>query len=240
MTTPKFHLTKLQDINTAKKIVRGNNVYTVDGSYTLDTINHIIITKHTVDTNTKQSYMVKMVHPHANVGIFQSSVSVSSIIYGSTQNGDYTNRTGNEVFKELKNVAVIDDYVALHYDITSNQIIWVYATAEFEEDEQPSQHTLDISKLVHTSLFANPRTPDYVFRKLVEESGEIAKALNQPERCYEPVKVEIADLVISALDLLLVHEIQEDPTLSVGDVLHDFQEIVNAKISKWAKQQGVE
>lgn len=116
----------------------------------------------------------------------------------------------------------------------------MYATAELVNDEQPSQHTLDITKLVHTSLFAKPRTPDYVFRKLVEESGEIAKALNQPERCYEPVKVEIADLVIAALDLLLVHEIQEEPSLTVNDILYDFQEILNSKISKWATQQGLE
>lgn len=237
MTNRKFRLTKLQDINTVKKIVHGNNVYIVEGSYSRDTINHIIITKHSGDTNTNQSYMIKMVY--VNDGGVEVFTDVSKIINGFTL-GDYTNNTGKLVFRDLNNVAVIDDAVALQYDTTTKQIIWVCTATDLVEEDQPSQHTLDITKLVHTSLYANPRTPDYVFRKLVEESGEIAKALNQPERCYEPVKVEIADLIISALDLLLVHEIQEDPSLTVSDVLYDFQEIVNTKISKWAKQQGIE
>lgn len=237
MLKHKISLTKLQDIHTTKKIVHNNNEYIVKGTYSCGTLNHIVITKHSGDTNTEQSYMIKMVY--VNDGEVEVFTDVTKIINGYT-NGVYTNNTGKLVFRELNNVAVIDDAVALQYDTTTGQIIWVCADTELVEEDQPSQHTLDITKLVHTSLYANPRTPDYVFRKLVEESGEIAKALNQPERCYEPVKVEIADLVISALDLLLVHEIQEEPSITVNDVLGDFQEILNSKISKWAKQQGLE
>lgn len=234
----QIKFTKVKDINKMRRIVHNNFEFNVDASYNENGIDAINITKKSLTGDSPVKYFITMVHPHANVGVFQPSTSVGFIV-GNNGLREYTNDIGNTVFKDMKNVAIIDDTVALQYDMESNTIVWVCATSDNAPQHPMDVHTLNLTNFVHTSLFANPRTIDYVFRKVVEECGEVSKALNQPERCDEPVKSEIADLVISALDLLLRNEIMENPQLSVNDVLQDFQNIFDTKVSKWAKQQGV-
>lgn len=132
----KFRLIKLQDIHTTKKIVHGNNVYIVKGSYSCDALTHIVITKQSGDTNTEQSYMIKMVY--VNNGEVEVFTDVTKIINGYT-NGVYPNNTGKLVFRELNNVAVVDDVVALQYDTSTDQIIWVCATVDVDDVEQPTR-----------------------------------------------------------------------------------------------------
>lgn len=239
ISSSKIQFTKVQDVKTVPRIVHNDFEYIVDGSYNENCVDAINITKKSLDGDEQVKYFITMVHPHANVNIFQPATTVMYIA-GDKGMCEYTNVIGKSVFKDMKNVAIIDDTIALHYDMESNSIVWVCAKLDVDVPHPAMDvHTLNLSKLVHTSLFAKPRTVDYVFRKLVEECGEVSKALNQPERCDEPVKAEVADLAIAALDLLLLNEIMENPQLSVQDVLHDFQNIFDAKVSKWAKQQGV-
>lgn len=51
----------------------------------------------------------------------------------------------------------------------------------------------------------NERTCHSVLGKMVEEIGEVSKALNQPHRCDEELPSEVADLMIAAIDLVYVY-----------------------------------
>lgn len=72
---------------------------------------------------------------------------------------------------------------------------------------------------------------NFVFHKLVEEVGEISKAMNQPQRCDEPAQNEIADAMICLIDLYCHVNGTSDLT-DLGDVMLD-------KLDKWESRIGV-
>ncbi len=49
----------------------------------------------------------------------------------------------------------------------------------------------------------------FVMMNLVEEVGELARALNRPYRCDEPAIAEIADVINCAIDLAYMLELQD-------------------------------
>lgn len=85
----------------------------------------------------------------------------------------------------------------------------------------------DVMKISQQS----PTDCDFVFCKLVEEMGELARAINQPERCDEPAVGEMADILNSLLDL---YQKMYGPDLTL------LQKHLDKKNVKWAKITGVE
>lgn len=73
----------------------------------------------------------------------------------------------------------------------------------------------------------------FVLLKCVEEMGEVAKAINQPHRVDEPAETEIADLIISAIDLHYVRQKKADPDISHTNALSLLMQDVCTKLEKW-------
>lgn len=91
---------------------------------------------------------------------------------------------------------------------------------------------MDIIKAIEerSDKLTYERDKHTVFGKLAEETGEVAKAIYQPERCDEPVSGELADVIITAVDL---HR------KIYGEKSHSLlcQDIVN-KLDKWERKYG--
>ncbi|AAQ17661.1 hypothetical protein Aeh1ORF006c [Aeromonas phage Aeh1] len=104
-----------------------------------------------------------------------------------------------------------------------------------------------IANVLETSQIAPvERSQHYVLGKCTEELGEAATVINKPHKQHpEPLHCEIADLIISGIDLVYV-ELYEKLRKQIGDnvdkalVADKARElIVNAMISKnekWKKQ----
>lgn len=97
-----------------------------------------------------------------------------------------------------------------------------------------------VDRVLVSSLQAQPRTVDSVFKNLVEEVGELSRALNRPWRCDEPAIGEIADVINCAVDLaymLSVHKLAEqgigEKGACVAWVKKELEAWVDQKCSKW-------
>ena len=66
----------------------------------------------------------------------------------------------------------------------------------------------------------------FVFHKMVEEMGEISKAVNQPDRADEPAVSEVADMIIAALDF----------AIKSGVTAEEFDKLLQKKLNKWESQ----
>lgn len=66
---------------------------------------------------------------------------------------------------------------------------------------------------------------------LVEEVGEVAEAINRPERKKEPLVGELADVINCALDIYY---------LEYGSDLIYLQDALNLKCAKWRRNAGVQ
>lgn len=238
MNDSQKHSYHMYEISTTPQLVNNDIEYTINSYHTEGDVHCLHITKFDHNTCEKQILSVRITHPYANVSSFVPAKTVD--ILKDTQFVPYVNGYGDAVFSTNKNSAIIGDTVALHFEPLFDSIVWLVAQPG-DEEKQPTSESivLNLDNLIHTSLYAKARTVDYVHRKVCEELGEISKAINQPERCDEPPKCEIADLIIASLDLLIVHELENDPSLTVSDIIGDFQEIMDAKVTKWAKQQEI-
>ena len=89
------------------------------------------------------------------------------------------------------------------------------------------------------------RTTFSVFGCLVEEVGELSRALNRPERCDEPAISELADVMNCVVDLAYTMKAQElaergfdvsDPDVKMAiteQTTADLVYYVNKKCTKW-------
>lgn len=66
-----------------------------------------------------------------------------------------------------------------------------------------------IDRILSSSVRAQARSVDSVFKNLVEEVGELSRALNRPWRCDEPAIGEIADVMNCVVDLAYLLKMEE-------------------------------
>lgn len=95
---------------------------------------------------------------------------------------------------------------------------------------------LDIVRV--SSIAPRGRSQHYVLGKCTEELGEIATVVNKPDVEHpEPLEGEVADLIISAVDLLYVHYRDKHPELSDNElkimVYNNINNVYYKKLSKW-------
>lgn len=67
---------------------------------------------------------------------------------------------------------------------------------------------------------------NFTFHKMVEEMGEISKAINQPDRCNETPDQEVIDMLINCIDYLMKGDMSQQSV----------DEYMNKKIDKWEAQ----
>lgn len=103
-----------------------------------------------------------------------------------------------------------------------------------EQNLKTNAHSNIIQKIIDTAYtFGDPaaRDADFVFKKLVEETGEYARAVNQPERCDEPFYSEAADVVITLIDHLLVECCKQGLDAQVL-----LNQAVDKKLERWRQR----
>lgn len=99
---------------------------------------------------------------------------------------------------------------------------------------------LNVSPVLQISCLAPERTEHFVLGKLTEEIGEFARAVNQPERCDEPLVGEAADIMICVMDALFLNYRNDPAYSSITDadvariVVDDLNKTVFNKAGKWA------
>lgn len=97
-----------------------------------------------------------------------------------------------------------------------------------------------IDRILSSSVRAQARSVDSVFKNLVEEVGELSRALNRPWRCDEPAIGEIADVLNCAVDLAYMLEVKKLADQGIGEkavnlsaVKHVIESWVAHKCDKW-------
>lgn len=106
------------------------------------------------------------------------------------------------------------------------------------EDKNNKKDILDV--ILETSLKVQDRTEGYVLRKLNKEVGEVGEALlalAKYQSTDEPLSGEIADVIITVVDLLYVH--YSEIGMSSSSVKTLIEEGVKRKTEKWIKKRGV-
>ena len=102
-------------------------------------------------------------------------------------------------------------------------------------------------RVLQSSVRAQARSVPSVMMNLVEEVGELARALNRPYRCDEPAIAEIADVINCAIDLAYMLEIQEylsprvyDPKDIAETVKRRLEYFVDKKCDKWDRGENAD
>ena len=102
-------------------------------------------------------------------------------------------------------------------------------------------------RVLQSSVRAQARSVPSVMMNLVEEVGELARALNRPYCCDEPAIAEIADVINCAIDLAYMLEIQEylsprvyDPKDIAETVKRRLEYFVDKKCDKWDSVKKLE
>lgn len=100
-------------------------------------------------------------------------------------------------------------------------------------------------RVLQSSVRAEARTIDSVFQNLVEEVGELSRALNRPWRCDEPAICEIADVINCAIDLAFMLEMkdavnpdQEDRMDRAALAQRRLEYFVDKKCDKWDRGEN--
>lgn len=92
-------------------------------------------------------------------------------------------------------------------------------------------------RVLQSSVRAQARSTVSVMMNLVEEVGELARALNRPYRCDEPAIAEIADVINCAIDLAYMLELQDSIDSDLKEIAERVQcrleHYVDKKCNKW-------
>ncbi|QEQ95072.1 hypothetical protein pEaSNUABM56_00022 [Erwinia phage pEa_SNUABM_56] len=89
-----------------------------------------------------------------------------------------------------------------------------------------------IDRILSSSVRAQARSVDSVFKNLVEEVGELSRALNRPWRCDEPAIGEIADVLNCVVDLAYMLEVKRLADLGISEKLINLS-AVKKEIELW-------
>ncbi len=92
-------------------------------------------------------------------------------------------------------------------------------------------------RVLQSSVRAQARSVPSVMMNLVEEVGELARALNRPYRCDEPAIAEIADVINCAIDLAYMLELQDCINPRESD-LKDIAETVQRRLEHYVDKKG--
>lgn len=99
-----------------------------------------------------------------------------------------------------------------------------------------------VERVLLSSVRAQARSVPSVMMNLVEEVGELARALNRPHRCDEPAISEIADVLNCVIDLAYMLELdncinpREDDLGDIAEIVQRRLEyFVDKKCDKWDK-----
>lgn len=102
-------------------------------------------------------------------------------------------------------------------------------------------------RVLQSSVRAQARSVDSVFKNLVEEVGELSRALNRPWRCDEPAIGEIADVINCVIDLAFLLELQDcvnpredDMPAIVETVQRRIEHYVDKKCGKWDRCENAD
>ena len=97
-----------------------------------------------------------------------------------------------------------------------------------------------IDRILSSSVRAQARSIDSVFKNLVEEVGELSRALNRPWRCDEPAIGEIADVMNCVVDLAYMLTVKNLADQGIGEkavnvlmLKRQIEDWVDSKCSKW-------
>lgn len=114
---------------------------------------------------------------------------------------------------------------------------------------QKTEEDISLSVLFKFSCDLGPkgtdasRTNDYVFKKCMEELGEmaledqIANGLSYKDAGSDGVKGEAVDLAICAMDMFVL---QCNPSMTPEEIEREFLMYMNKKLNKWKKSIGWE
>lgn len=91
--------------------------------------------------------------------------------------------------------------------------------------------TLNLNYTMEAAVLSPPRHMGNVFMMLAEEVGEVATAINRPEKAPEPLLGELADVINCVLDLYYLEYGTTDLTM--------LDEAIKAKTGKWRRKVGV-
>lgn len=102
---------------------------------------------------------------------------------------------------------------------------------------------MGIDRVFDVSFKNTKANVPFVFGKLVEETGELARALNQPERCDEPAINEVIDIINVSVDMftkLAIIELSKSGVEPTVQLIRDlFNEISAQKVDKWVKAANI-
>lgn len=97
-----------------------------------------------------------------------------------------------------------------------------------------------IDRVLSSSVRAQARSVDSVFKNLVEEVGELARVINRPWRCDEPAMGEIADVINCVVDLAYMMEVESLARMGIGEgavnvnmLRRQLEKWVDRKCDKW-------
>lgn len=97
-----------------------------------------------------------------------------------------------------------------------------------------------IDRVLSSSVRAQARSVDSVFKNLVEEVGELSRALNRPWRCDEPAIGEVADVINCVVDLVYMMEVENLARQGIGEkainvpmLKRQIESWVDSKCNKW-------
>jgi alcohol dehydrogenase class IV len=90
---------------------------------------------------------------------------------------------------------------------------------------------MSVNKRLQALSLRSCTSTEFAFMKAVEEMGELAKAVNQPERCEELDVSEAADAIIALQDF--IYKRLREYGHSEKELKSMFKSIVNKKADKW-------
>ncbi|AAQ81330.1 hypothetical protein 44RRORF011c [Aeromonas phage 44RR2.8t] len=107
-------------------------------------------------------------------------------------------------------------------------------------DEVIKNVSIDLSSTFTASAVVPTRNMGFVMGKLVEEVGEFAKSINQPERCDERPVGEAADVINCVMDMLYLQYSEDNPGLGksqiVDLIVKELNLQLNMKAEKWVEK----
>lgn len=105
------------------------------------------------------------------------------------------------------------------------------------EVKRMTEVNIDLTGTFVASVIVPDREIGFVMGKLMEEVGEFAKSINQPERCDEEPLGEAADVINCVCDMLFLHYRKVNPGMSesklVKFITESLTDHLDVKAAKW-------
>lgn len=107
-------------------------------------------------------------------------------------------------------------------------------------DEVITTAKIDLASTFTASITVPDRDMGFVLGKLMEEVGEFAKSINQPDRCDERPVGEAADVINCVCDMLYLQYSKDYPELSKNEIVDLITKELNLQLdmksAKWVEK----